>query len=127
MGQNLYLASNESVDALTRLIESSTTLLSLGIDNCQLQATQLCKIFEAIEQSASANTIQKLYLKNNRCDSVTACSQLIKLLAMPESRIESVHTNWTGMRLEMVPGRYLAAISSKSGQMLAEAQTKRIL
>ena len=127
MGQNLCLSANESIEALTRLIESSIALLSLGIDNCKLQAAQTGQIFEAIERSASAHTIQKLYLKNNRCDTVAACSQLLKLLVMPDNRIESVHTNWTGMRLEMVPGRYLAAISSKSGQILAEAHTKRTL
>ena len=125
LGQNPSLASSDSVTALARLLKASVTLKSLGLDHCQLKATQLQKILKALERSPSALCIQKLYLKNNRCDTEASCSYLIRLIAMPGSQIESVHTNWTGIRLELVPGRSLAAISQKSGLPIVKLATSR--
>ena len=83
-------------------------------------------MLNALIESPSALVIQKLYLKNNKCDTLAASDKLVRFLALAGSKIESVHLNWTGVRLELIAGKSLAVISTMTGLPLTKMPVKRI-
>lgn len=75
--------------------------------------------------SGSRATIKKLYLKNNRLDTLASASALCELVDVSQ-QIVTVVMNWSGIKLELEPGVAIKAVSTKNGAVIAQKATTRM-
>lgn len=74
LGQNTCLASDESIKALNKWIRRSNCLQIIGLDSCKLSAEHLAKVLATIANSDNRDSLTKIYLKNNKCETKEAAS-----------------------------------------------------